>query len=133
MMRALTKKQEAFALGYIKTGNASEAYRNAYDAKGSKPETINVRASELLKNSKVAARVEELRAPALEAAKIDIDRWAQETGKYAFGEPDKNLKHADKRGYLDMMGRHVGAYKEDNLQQRESLVLTVEQARPVKR
>ena len=67
------------------------------------------------------------------AVKIDIDRWFEETGKYAFGKPSSNLRHADKRGYLDMLGRHVGAYKEDNLQKGDSLVLNIEAARPVKR
>jgi phage terminase small subunit len=58
---ALTIKQEAFAQKYVETGNASEAYRQAYDAGGMKPATINVKACELLANGKVAARVAELR------------------------------------------------------------------------
>ena len=57
MASELTPKQERFALAYIETGNASEAYRQAYDAGNMKPETIWARACELLKNSKVAARV----------------------------------------------------------------------------
>ena len=44
----LTPKQEASCLAYTKTGNASEAYRQAYDAKGMKDTTIHVKASELL-------------------------------------------------------------------------------------
>ncbi|MGU9998175.1 terminase small subunit, partial [Bordetella avium] len=38
---ALTPKQEAFALAYVETGNASEAYRRAYSAERMKPETVN--------------------------------------------------------------------------------------------
>lgn len=38
---ALTQKQEAFALAYFETGNASEAYRRAYNAENMKPESIN--------------------------------------------------------------------------------------------
>ncbi|SQE31532.1 Terminase small subunit [Mannheimia haemolytica] len=32
-MTELTPKQEAFCLAYIETGNASEAYRQAYEPK----------------------------------------------------------------------------------------------------
>jgi phage terminase small subunit len=58
---ALTIKQETFCQKYIETGNASEAYRQAYDAQAMKPESINRKAKELLDNGKVAARVAELR------------------------------------------------------------------------
>ena len=60
-MAALTIKQETFCQKYIETGNASEAYRQAYDAGGMKPETINRKACELLGDGKIAARVAELR------------------------------------------------------------------------
>lgn len=56
----LTVKQEKFALKYAECGDASKAYRHAYDAENMKPHTINVKASELLKNGKVSARVKEL-------------------------------------------------------------------------
>ena len=56
----LTLKQEAFAMAYVETGNASEAYRRAYNASKMKGETINRKAAELLQNGKVAARVETL-------------------------------------------------------------------------
>lgn len=57
----LTPKQEAFAQAYVETGNASEAYRIAYNATTAKPETIHKRACELLGSGKVAGRVAELR------------------------------------------------------------------------
>ena len=34
---ALTPKQEAFALAYVETGNAAEAYRRAYDVRAQTP------------------------------------------------------------------------------------------------
>lgn len=61
---ALTPKMENFIAAYFETGNASEAYRRAYNAENCSPETIHVRACELLKHSKVAVRVAELRARA---------------------------------------------------------------------
>lgn len=57
----LTEKQEKFCRAYIETGNASEAYRQAYNAEKMKPETVTIKASELLKNGKVTVRLEELK------------------------------------------------------------------------
>ncbi|HEM8139939.1 TPA: terminase small subunit [Providencia rettgeri] len=56
----LTTKQENFCLAYIETGNASEAYRTAYNTSKMKPESINRKAKELLDNGKITARVNEL-------------------------------------------------------------------------
>jgi phage terminase small subunit len=58
----LTPKQEAFAQAYVETGSPAESYREAYNAAGMKPTTIKVKASELLADPKVFARVKELRA-----------------------------------------------------------------------
>ena len=58
--KGLTPKQEKFCREFIKCGNASEAYRKAYNAENMKPETINRKASELLDNGKITARVQEL-------------------------------------------------------------------------
>ena len=69
----LTPKQEAFCLAYVETGNASEAYRRAYDAARMKAPTINVKASELLADGKVAVRVAELQAEHAERHKITVD------------------------------------------------------------
>lgn len=72
-MVKLTPKQENFCLAYLETGNASEAYRRAYDAEKMKPESINVNASKLLSDAKVALRIEELRAPILKRHAITVD------------------------------------------------------------
>ena len=68
----LTQKQENFCFAYIETGNASEAYRKAYNADGMKPETVNRKAKELLDNGKITARLEELRKPVAESAQITL-------------------------------------------------------------
>lgn len=65
---ALTPKQENFCLAYLETGNASEAYRRAYDAENMKAATIHSRASELLDNSEITARLAELNKSAVTAA-----------------------------------------------------------------
>ena len=69
----LTIKQENFCLAYIETGNATEAYRRAYDASKMKDAVINVKASELLANGKVTVRLEELRKPIIERHNITVD------------------------------------------------------------
>jgi len=72
-MAALTIKQEAFCQKYIETGNASEAYRQAYDADGMKPATVNRKAKELLDNGKIAARIDLLRSGVEATFEITIE------------------------------------------------------------
>lgn len=74
----LTPKQEAFALAYVETGNASEAYRRAYDAGKMKPETVTKRASELLANGEVTGRVQQLQAATVERHEITVDDLIRE-------------------------------------------------------
>lgn len=75
---ALTPKQEAFALAYVETGNASEAYRRAYNAGKMKAEVIAVKASELLAHGKVSVRVAELQAGHVERHKLTVDDLLRE-------------------------------------------------------
>ena len=70
---ALTPKQENFCLAYLETGNATEAYRRAYDAENMTSGTINVKACELLGNDKIAVRVAELREPVMQRHNVTID------------------------------------------------------------
>lgn len=69
---SLTPKQEAFCIAYIETGNASEAYRRAYDAKGMKEASVNREAKALTDNPKITARLLSLRQPAIEKAQITL-------------------------------------------------------------
>ena len=71
-MKKLTPKQEKFCNLYIELGNASEAYRKAYDVrKDTKPTSINEKASQLLSRVDIRSRVEEIRNEVKEAHKID--------------------------------------------------------------
>jgi len=67
----LTPKQQRFVRAYLKTGNASQAYRDSYDCNGSADTTINRNAHALLQNAKIAARVEQLEQEAAEVARLD--------------------------------------------------------------
>lgn len=60
-------------MAYLETGNASEAYRQAYNAENMKPETVNRKAKELMDNGKIAARIEALQEDHRERHKITVD------------------------------------------------------------
>ena len=57
----LTPKQEAFCLAYVETGNASEAYRRAYNAENMKPATVNRKAKMLKSKLTLESHLEKLR------------------------------------------------------------------------
>ena len=69
----LTIKQEAFCFAYLETGNACEAYRQAYDTTTMKAETIKRKAKELLDHNKVSAKIQELRNAAATRNEITVD------------------------------------------------------------
>ena len=76
---SLTAKQEAFARAYVETGNASEAYRRTYNVgEKTKPESIWVKASELLANGKVSVRVAELQSAASERTLVTVESLTKE-------------------------------------------------------
>lgn len=56
----LTIKQEAFCQAYIRTGDKSAAYREAYSYEKMKAETINRKAFDLFNNGNVRARISDL-------------------------------------------------------------------------
>lgn len=77
-MPDLTPKQERFAQVYVETSNASEAYRQAYDAENMLPETIWPEASKTLSNHKVATRVMELQQQHADRHAITVDSITEE-------------------------------------------------------
>ncbi|WP_289091117.1 terminase small subunit [uncultured Bacteroides sp.] len=75
MNNRLTEKQERFCNYYLDCdGNASEAYRMAYDASKMQPETIWSNASRMLASNKVATRIAELRSERAEASKVNREK-----------------------------------------------------------
>ena len=57
----LTAKQEKFCIEVVKQPNQSDAYRIAYDAGGMNSDSVNVNASKLMADAKIALRVKELK------------------------------------------------------------------------
>lgn len=71
--RRFTEKMELFCLAYIETGNASEAYRRSYNTANMADKTAQREGYNLLQNTLVQARIEELRTKVMERHEITVD------------------------------------------------------------
>lgn len=78
MADKLTPKQEAFALAYVETGNASEAYRQAYNAENMSPDAIKVEACRTLAKPNVALTVANLQMAAQERTLVTVESITRE-------------------------------------------------------
>jgi phage terminase small subunit len=88
----LTPKQEKFVQVYLETGNASEAYRQAYDCAGMAPATINSEAAALLVNPKITPRLEAVRAAVAEKHGVTVDWVMHQLKAIAGADIRKALK-----------------------------------------
>ena len=125
MTDKLTVKQEAFATAVAKGENASDAYRGAYDASHMTAKTVNEAASRLLGNSKVSARIAELRAPALRRHEVSVDRTMNEIAIAAYGVVDDVLTWPAKLKALEMLARIDGLFERDNRQLGQNLAIQI--------
>ncbi|PPC98364.1 MAG: hypothetical protein CTY35_05430 [Methylotenera sp.] len=80
----LTPKQENFCIEYLKSGNASDAYRRSYNAKKMSAKVIANRASELLDNGDITVRLEDLKKPVIEKTQLTLERVILENMNVAF-------------------------------------------------
>lgn len=69
----LTPKREKFAQAVASGKTQADAYRAAFDANKATAKTIQEAASRLMADSKVAARVDALRAPIVEKVGITLE------------------------------------------------------------
>jgi hypothetical protein len=69
----LTPKQDDFCHKFLELKSASAAYRAAYDAENSRPETVYRNATALLNNNKITTRLDELRAKADQYTEITLE------------------------------------------------------------
>ena len=96
MTDKLTPKQEAFAMAYVECGNASNAYRMAYDVnENTSDNSISVEASKLRNNTKITLRILELQELAQERHSITVDSLTDEL--------EKARKTAQKAGQASAM------------------------------
>ncbi len=101
----LTIKQEKFVLKYFECGNATEAYKHAYDASKMTDKSINESSSKLLNNTKVTSRLQELRDSAQQRTEVTVDKLVQELAKIAFLDVSNYLDISDSRIIIkDLIG-----------------------------
>jgi phage terminase small subunit len=91
----LTQKQEKFVQELIKGKSQREAYKKAYNAKNMSDSSIDVNASKLLKNTKVALRYNELRTKVVKRAEEKAIITAEEVLKGI-----ANIARDDIKNYL---------------------------------
>ncbi len=77
-MKSLTGKQEAFVNKFHQCGNASEAYRHAYNTKNMQAGSIHSEGYELLKNPQITHMLSELQEISAERNAITIDSLTKE-------------------------------------------------------
>jgi phage terminase small subunit len=70
---ALTIKQEKFCMVYVETGNASEAYRQAYNAENMTQNAVAVEACRILDSPNISLRIKELKSGHTKRHEITID------------------------------------------------------------
>jgi phage terminase small subunit len=69
----LTPKQDAFAMAYVESGNAAEAYRRAYRPKKMSQAAIDVEACRTVQHPKVTLRIDELQRAHAERHEITVE------------------------------------------------------------
>lgn len=88
----LTTKQETFCQNIaLEEMNQTQAYRNAYNTKNMKPETIHNNAYKLLQNSEVATRINKLKTD-LQEKTINKIVYTREQSFKVFDDNIKSLK-----------------------------------------
>lgn len=106
----LTVKQEGFCLAYMRNGgNATEAYRDAYDAEGLANHSVTQLASRLLANVNIARRIAEHRDFAARSAGIEEARVIAEVADIALSDPYELFDEDHNLRQIRDMPRHVRA------------------------
>ena len=104
---SLTSKQEKFIQALVAGKSQRQAYKEAYNAAKMKDETIDTRACELLKNSKVKARYNELleehknKALYTREEMVNDLIWIKEKAKEDILNPKKGLRQGNGTIYLN--------------------------------
>lgn len=108
----LTIKQEKFCNYYIETGNASEAYRRAYNCENMSEKAIWENASKLLNNTKVAPRVKELQDELKDISDITKERLMRELSNIAFSSiSDMHNTWIERKDFENLSPKQKSAIK----------------------
>ena len=109
----MTPKQEQFARLYVETGNASEAYRQAYNADNMKPETVTNEAYKLLQDPDISAMVDGLKEEARQRHAVTVGDLLHEleqarAAALAAPTPQSSAAVSATRSKAKMLGLLVG-------------------------
>lgn len=110
---ALTQKQQNFCLAYIKCGNASQAYRESYNAEKMSDKQIWEEASKLNANPKVSQRVQELNEKATTKAILSVEERKEILSNMARNvvyDKEGNATFSDARGAIEILNKMDGLY-----------------------
>lgn len=100
----LTPKQAKFAALYVELGNASEAYRQAYDVSEENSEWVKVEACKLLATPNVSLTVEELQQRAISIATLNR-AWVLERLMLNAKEAVTDKDYAASNKALELLGK----------------------------
>jgi len=111
-MSKLTPKQERFCLEYIKDGNASRAYREAYDAENMSDKVVNNKASLLLKHGEIGVRLEELRKETSKDTIMSVEDRKEWLTKLIYHQDTDNNRvfMGDRLKALDILNKMEAQY-----------------------
>lgn len=119
----VTPRQEAFIQALIRGLTQRQAYYEAYpNSRKWKPESVDSKASTLLRKDKVWKRYSELRDAAAKANDLNRDTILQQLKAIGFSEidPDK-IRPADKIKALEVITRIMGFEDSDKGQDAENV------------
>ena len=104
--KKLTARQENFCLAYVKLGNATQAYKDA-GYSSDKDNTCAVNSWKLLRNAKIAARIQELQEEVKNAKMMDIAERREVLANIA---RDSESTKQDVIKAIDTLNKMDGAY-----------------------
>ena len=116
---SLTSKQEKFIQALVAGKSQRQAYKEAYNATKMKDETIDTRACELLKNSKVKARYNELleehknKALYTREEMVNDLIWIKEKAKEDITNHKKGLKQANGTIFINAIKEFQKTHKKE--------------------
>lgn len=104
-MKKLTIKQDKFVLKYFDCGNATEAYRHAYNAEAMKDETVSNNAHKLLNNNEITTRLSELQIRATTTTILTVTQRKERLSSIILSGEDKDAIRA-----IDVLNKMEDSY-----------------------
>jgi phage terminase small subunit len=100
----LNQRQTVFVFEYLKSGNATAAYKKTYGVEND--EVAKANASRLLTNANIKAKILKFKQSIEVKTGITIEAVVNRIAKLS----DKAQKDSDKLRALDMLMKHLGGY-----------------------